>query len=127
MGQKPLAEKSLHRLCVAMIQLVNTQTPFRQRLARLKAQSLALVIEHAPCCLLTAIAATIGLPLLNHNPIIELGFAIGGAMIGEYVGHRYILRHTCPETRHHTLQRYAIALAIGLITWGLHQILFHAH
>jgi hypothetical protein len=110
-----------------MTQFVDTQTPLRRRWATFRARGLALMIEHAPCCLLTAIAATIGLPLLNHNPVIELGFAIGGAMIGEYVGHRYILRHTCPETHAHTVQRYAIALAIGLITWGLHQILFHQH
>ncbi len=110
-----------------MTDLTDAQPTFRSRWARLKAQTLALTIEHAPCCLLTAVAASIGLPLLRHNPLIELGFAMGGALIGEFVGHRYILRHTHCETVRHVWQRYLIALAIGLITWGLHQILFHEH
>ena len=93
----------------------------------LGARALALIIEHTPCCLLTILAASIGLPLLRHNPLIEFGFAIGGALVGEYIGHRYILRHTHPETPAHKRQRYMIALAIGLTTWAIHQILFHQH
>ncbi|MES2729627.1 MAG: hypothetical protein V4621_05970 [Pseudomonadota bacterium] len=100
---------------------------FSRRWAVIKSRSLALLIEHMPCCLLTAVAASVGLPLLRHNPPLEFAFAIGGAMIGEFIGHRYILQHDHPETKAHRGQRYMIALAIGLITWGLHQLLFHKH
>lgn len=102
-------------------------------LRSLSARGLGLAIEHLPCCILTVIAASIGIPFLRHNPAIELGFAVGGALIGEYVGHKYIFNKRCVhpghshETRRHAAGRYALALAIGLSTWGLHQAFFHKH
>lgn len=100
-------------------------------LRSLSARSLGLAIEHLPCCILTVVAASIGIPFLSHNPLLELGFAVGGAMIGEYVGHKYIFNKHCGhaghdhESRKSVAKRYAIALAIGLTTWGAHQALFH--
>lgn len=97
----------------------------------LSARGLGLAIEHLPCCLLTVVAASIGIPFLSHNPALELGFAVGGAMIGEYIGHKYIFNKQCAhgghghESRKDTAKRYAIALAIGLTTWGAHQAFFH--
>ena len=107
--------------------LSSLKTSFNLR--SLSARSLGLAIEHLPCCILTVVAASIGIPFLSHNPVLELGFAIGGAMIGEYVGHKYIFNRHCGnhshEGRSHTARRYAIALAIGLTTWGAHQMIFH--
>lgn len=102
-------------------------------LRSLSARGLGLAIEHLPCCILTVVAASIGIPFLSHNPVLELGFAVGGAMIGEYVGHKYIFNKHCGhgghshEERTDTAKRYAIALAIGLTTWGAHQVFFHKH
>jgi hypothetical protein len=50
-------------------------------LASVKTKGLTLAIEHAPCCLLSFAAGFIGIAALNHNPVIELGFAIGGAFM----------------------------------------------
>lgn len=104
------------------------------RLRNLSARGLGLAIEHLPCCILTVIAASIGIPFLSHNPVIELGFAIGGAFVGEYIGHKFIFKHHCngdachrAESRRHMLSRYVIALAIGLSTWAAHQVVFHHH
>lgn len=100
-------------------------------LRSLSARGLGLAIEHLPCCILTVVAASIGIPFLSHNPLLELGFAVGGAMIGEYVGHKYIFNKHCGhgghshESRNAVAKRYAIALAIGLTTWGAHQLFFH--
>lgn len=100
-----------------------------------KSKGLALLIEHAPCCLLSLLSGLIGIHALNHNPLLEFGFAVGGAIVGEYIGHRYF--HGAAEAatgthvphfrRHDTLKRYGLALAIGLFTWGLHQQFFHGH
>ncbi len=92
----------------------------------LKSKALALTIEHAPCCILSAAAGFIGIPLLNHNPPIELAFAIVGAFAGEYIGHRWLHpKHQTPDTLKGAVMRYSIALAIGLAIWGIHQKLFH--
>ncbi len=102
-------------------------------LRSISARGLGLAIEHLPCCILTVVAASIGIPFLSHNPVLELGFAVGGAMIGEYVGHKYIFNKHCGHSSHQhegrkdTAKRYAIALAIGLTTWGAHQAFFHKH
>ena len=102
-------------------------------LRSLSARGLGLAIEHLPCCILTVVAASIGIPFFSHNPVLELGFAVGGAMIGEYVGHKYIFNKHCGHGDHHhegrkdIAKRYAIALAIGLTTWGAHQAFFHKH
>ncbi len=102
-------------------------------LRSLSARGLGLAIEHLPCCILTVVAASIGIPFLSHNPLLELGFAIGGAVTGEYIGHKYIFNKHCAhgghshEGRKDVAKRYAIALAIGLTTWGAHQALFHKH
>lgn len=95
---------------------------------QVKTKSIAFIIEHSPCCLLSFAAGFIGLPMLYHNPRIELAFAIFGAVFGEWLGHRLFHKH---DSCHHdtcirgTLRRYAISLLIGLASWGLHQQLFH--
>lgn len=97
-------------------------------LRSVSARGLGLAIEHLPCCLLTVAASMIGIPFLSHNAALELGFAIGGALIGEYVGHKYFFKKSCGDGTHthsHTARRYAIALAIGLATWGAHQVFLH--
>lgn len=89
-------------------------------------KAIALVLEHLPCCLLSVAAAAVGIPFLNHNTLLELGFAIGGAIAGEYIGHKYIFKKYCADhTAEPAARRYAIALAIGLTTWGAHQIFLH--
>lgn len=107
------------------MKLPSLKTHFNLR--SLKTKGLTLLIEHLPCCILSVAAGFIGLPLLNHNPVIELGFAIGGAITGEYVGHKYFLKHKHPETTMHQFRRYGLSLLFGLASWGLHQKLFHHH
>jgi hypothetical protein len=95
-------------------------------LRALSGKGIALVLEHLPCCLLSLAAASVGIPFLNHNTYLELGFAIGGAIAGEYIGHRYIFNKHCHGHKSAPAwRRYAIALAIGLATWGAHQIYLH--
>lgn len=94
----------------------------------LKSKSIAFLIEHSPCCLLSFAAGFVGLPMLYHNPRIELAFAIVGAVLGEYLGHRWF--HKDGSCHHETcirgvMRRYAFSLLIGLASWGLHQKLFH--
>jgi len=94
----------------------------------IKTRGTALIIEHTPCCLLSFAAASIGVSILNHNPILELGFAIGGAIIGEHLGHRYFFKKCHLESNSNRItiaKRYGVALAFGLATWGAHQVLFH--
>ncbi len=89
-------------------------------------KAIALVLEHLPCCLLSIGAAAVGIPFLNHNTYLELGFAIGGAIAGEYIGHKYIFKKHCDgHAATPAGRRYAIALAIGLTTWGAHQVFLH--
>lgn len=92
-----------------------------------KSKLISLCIEHLPCCLLSAMAGFLSIPWFNHNPLIELGFAVGGALIGEYIGHRIFCAHDHKQTARKTLLRYAFALAIGIASWGVHQVLFHDH
>lgn len=94
----------------------------------LKSKALTLVIEHAPCCILSLAAASVGLPFLNHNPAIELGFALGGAVIGEHIGHKYLIKnHTHADGWKSHVKRYGFALAFGVASWGVHQTFFHDH
>lgn len=103
-----------------------TQRRFRPTLHGMSGKGLGLLIEHLPCCLLSLAAAAIGIPFLNHNSVLELGFAVGGALLGEYIGHRFIFKKTCHTgTSAHGIRRYSLALAIGLVTWGLHQAFLH--
>lgn len=92
-------------------------------LQNLKTKGLSLLIEHSPCCILSFVAGFVGISFLNHNPVIELGFALGGALLGEYIGHKIFHRHT--HCHNNALRRYAIALAIGLVSWALHQVFIH--
>ena len=94
-----------------------------------KTKGLTLLIEHAPCCILSFAAGFIGISALNHNPVLELGFAMGGAIIGEYVGHKFFVKsHTHKGTGLKSFtKRYSVALAFGLASWGVHQALFHEH
>jgi len=86
------------------------------------------LIEHAPCCILSFAAGFIGLPILNHNPIVELGFAFGGAVAGEYIGHKYFVKnHTHKPGWKSTVRRYGLSLVFGLASWGVHQAVFHDH
>lgn len=93
----------------------------------LPAKSLALLIEHAPCCLLSVAAASLGLPFFNHNPVLEFAFALAGAVAGEWIGHRFILKAHLHSHPHGLLRRYGLALGIGLATWALHQVFVHGH
>ncbi len=91
-----------------------------------KGKALAFTLEHSPCCLLSVAGSALGIQVLNHNPHIELAFAIGGAVTGEYIGHRFFC------AGHHrkigqTIKSYGIALAFGLATWSIHQEVFHDH
>lgn len=97
-------------------------------LRSLKTKGLTLLIEHGPCCILSAAAGFIGVHGLAHNPMLELGFAVGGAFAGEYIGHR--LFHKGKDHgggRWQGARRYALALAFGLASWGVHQKVFHKH
>lgn len=110
---------------------MNALTALRRGFNRrnIKTKGLALLIEHAPCCLLSVAASFAGLPFLRHNPLLELGFALGGAMIGEFIGHRYFHVHDGVHTHGNgvrsTVLRYSFAIMIGLATWGVHQAYFH--
>lgn len=100
----------------------------RFNLSAIKTKGLTLLIEHGPCCLLSAAAGFIGVSTFNHNPILELGFALGGAVAGEYLGHKYFAKNC-----HHgagwksTAKRYGLSLMFGLASWGVHQAVFHDH
>lgn len=99
-------------------------------MASIKTKGVALIIEHAPCCILSVAAGLIGVSSLNHNPVLELGFAVGGAITGEYLGHKYFFKncqHDSVSDKIAVIKRYGIALSFGLLTWGAHQIIFHDH
>ena len=91
-------------------------------------KALTLTIEHAPCCILSFAAGFVGLPLLNHNPTIELGFALGGAVIGEHIGHKLFSKnHSHGHGWGSKIKRYGLALSFGVASWGVHQTFFHDH
>lgn len=105
-------------------------------MANFRNKAITQVIEHLPCCLLSAGAGLIGLSALNHNPMLELGFALGGAIAGEHIGHnlakKFNWEHDCggPLASKKIIgipKDYLIAISIGLITWGGHQVFFHDH
>jgi hypothetical protein len=107
-----------------------TSVRFQFNINSIKTKGLTLLIEHSPCCLLAFAAGFLGLPLLNHNPAIELGFAVAGAFIGEYIGHNYLFKKSCQSHSHDEglkgrMKRYGLALAFGLASWGLHQAFLH--
>jgi len=97
---------------------------FRFNFQSMKGKAIALTLEHAPCCLLSIGASYIGVNTLNHNPALELGFAVGGAIIGEKIGHK-LFCHGHDSSWRDTAKRYGISLAFGLSTWGIHQQYFH--
>ena len=90
----------------------------------IQGKAIALTLEHAPCCLLSLTAGMIGVHGFEHNPAIELGFAVGGAFAGEYLGHKIFGCHHASTVRD-TIKRYGISLTFGLATWGIHQELLH--
>ena len=96
-------------------------------MSSIKTKALTLLIEHGPCCIFTAVAGFAGLPFLNHNPVLEFGFAMGGAVLGEYIGHRIF--HNKGHQHHNVphYKRYGLALMFGIASWGAHQILLHDH
>lgn len=101
-------------------------------LRSIKTKGLTLLIEHGPCCILSAAAGFIGVHGLAHNPMLELGFAVGGAFAGEYIGHRLFHKGHDHEKQGTApwkgkVRRYALALTFGLASWGVHQQLFHKH
>lgn len=96
--------------------------------ASIKTKALTLLIEHSPCCLLSVAAGFIGIPGMAHNPAIELALAIGGAIIGETVGHRLFHKKSAEsraEGYKKTLRRYGLSCLFGLASWGVHQTLLH--
>lgn len=91
-----------------------------------KTKGLTLLIEHGPCCILSFSAGLIGLPGLNHNPVLELGFALGGAVVGEFAGSRLFHKHAhAHEAMGRTLRRYGLSLLFGVASWGVHQKFMH--
>lgn len=93
-----------------------------------KTKGLTLLIEHAPCCLLSFGAGFIGISVLAHNPILELGFALGGAFLGDHIGHKYFNKDCCKDGKKtNRLRRYSLAFCFGMASWGAHQLLFHDH
>lgn len=102
----------------------------KMRLPALKQGAVTLIIEHSPCCLLAFVAGFAGIAFLNHNPLIELGFALGGALIGKKIGQRYFHAICCSNAENLpfiglTARQVMIALSIGLLSWGAHQMLVH--
>lgn len=91
----------------------------------LKTKGFTLLIEHAPCCILSFAAGFIGIAALNHNPLLELGFALGGALIGEHIGHKYFSKNHEHKGIVSNLKRYGLAISFGLASWGVHQTFFH--
>lgn len=105
-----------------------SRLPAAFNMKNMKKKSIAFLIEHSPCCILSFAAGFIGLPMLAHNPPIELCFAIFGAIIGEYIGHRIFHKHdSCSHDAcaRAVIRRYGLSLLIGLASWGAHQTLFH--
>ena len=103
---------------------------YKCRPAALKQSGLTLVIEHSPCCLLAFVAGFIGISFLYHNPVLELGFAMGGAVIGKRIGQKYFQTQCCDDTRPLpyiglTVKDCGFAFVFGGISWALHQILVH--
>lgn len=97
-------------------------------LASIKTKGLTLAIEHSPCCLLSFAAGFIGVAALHHNPLLELGFAIGGALIGDHVAHKYIKKDCVHNhTNWGKVKRYSLSVCFGLASWGAHQLLLHDH
>jgi hypothetical protein len=106
---------------------MNLRTHFN--LASFKTKGLTLLIEHSPCCLLSFASGFVGMSALAHNPALELGFALGGALIGDHIGHKYLNKDCCKDDKKvdNKLRRYSLALCFGLASWGAHQVLIHDH
>lgn len=97
-------------------------------LQAVKTKGLTLMIEHAPCCLLSIVGGLVGVSAFNHNPVLELGFALGGAVVGEYIGHKYFAKNCTHKSDFRTTaKRYGLSLAFGLASWGAHQAFLHDH
>lgn len=94
-------------------------------------RGVALVLEHMPCCILSFVAGFVGVSVLHHNPVLELGFAIGGALVGEKLAHKFFLtQENCPCDDNHNsdnykIKGYSLAIAIGVSSWAIHQVLVH--
>ena len=95
----------------------------------LKTKGFTLLLEHSPCCLLIFGAGVLGAySAFNHNPVLEFGFAVGGAIAGEHFGHKWFHKECCiDETWRGTVKRYSMALCFGVASWGAHQVLLHDH
>ena len=109
-----------------MTTVPNIRSTFKAQ--NIKTKGLTLLIEHAPCCLLSFAAASLGIEVLNHNPWLELGVAVGGALIGEYIGHKFFHKNCQHDnTLRDNAKRYGLSLLFGLSSWGIHQAVFHDH
>jgi len=98
--------------------------------ASVKQTSVTLLIEHSPCCLLAFAAGFVGISFLSHNPLIELSFALFGAVIGKRIGHKYFHKACCRNDQKIPFiglnkKHLIFALAFGFASWAIHQILIH--
>ncbi len=84
-----------------------------------------LLAKEIPCVALAGAAGFIGIPGLSHNPVLELGIALGGAVAGEYVGGKIFKSCVHEKGWKAQARRYGLSLVFGVATWGLHQKLLH--
>ena len=118
------------------------QTTIKQKATQIGAKTAAVAIEHLPCCGISFAtgflphASLFGMQLhaLNHNPGLEFGMMVAAAVGCEYAFNHRFCRNAKAITgasphfkKHDTAKRYALALSIGLASWGIHQKLFHHH
>ena len=92
-------------------------------------------LKEMPCLTLAIVGATVGMGFLSHNPVIEFGIAIVGAIVGETIAHKIFKpschdRHNCATHAHKSwrdemVKRYGLALLFGVLTWGVHQYVLH--
>lgn len=92
-------------------------------------KNLALVfVKEIPCFFITFIATMTGIQFLNHNPKIELVIAITLSLFVEYGYSKYRYIKTEQKAPYRFKLKYWVTgIAIGFVTWGLHQFLLHSH
>lgn len=88
----------------------------------------SVVATHIPCCGLAFAASAIGIPIAIH-PAAELAIAVTGAIVGDRVAHKFLNTSCCEaEAKNASLfKKYKGPVAIGILSWGLHQAYFHDH
>lgn len=107
-------------------------------LSNMRRYGVPFMIQHAFCCFLPILGAVLGASIPGvHNPFLELGLALGGAVLGVQIDkalhHKNLHDCECHEEGEKVkqnpfmrlLKTYGLPLIFAFGVWAIHIAVFH--